>query len=280
MINGLIAEGFSPKQLRASDPSAEALENLRGLGLSQLSTVGDDLFEGVDLVVAAVKPQIMPTALASISSQLSAETALLSIAAGIPIESLQRSAGCDVPIIRCMPNTPAMIGLGMSGLIRVAFALALVAAQLVVLVPAGAAQAVSVQDQQRAAEAYDAATAAYVARDFGEAAALFETAHRLASRLVSPRHTTRTQCFSVRWRPSNAPPKHRANDDPPGEVRRARETSAEHQRKKKCRTSRATRSWSERTWTSFSTPRRRRSRRSSRPRSASSSAPSLSCASW
>ena len=116
MINGLIAEGFSPRQLRASDPSAEALENLRGLGISQLSTVVDDLFEGVDLVVAAVKPQIMPTALASISNQLNAETALLSIAAGIPIESLQRSAGCDVPIIRCMPNTPAMIGLGASAL--------------------------------------------------------------------------------------------------------------------------------------------------------------------
>ena len=116
MISGLIAEGFSPEQLRASDPSSEALENLRSLGLTQLSTVSYDIFKGVDLVVAAVKPQIIPAALASISNQLNSETALLSIAAGIPIASLQQSAGRDVPIIRCMPNTPAMIRLGASAL--------------------------------------------------------------------------------------------------------------------------------------------------------------------
>ena len=68
MISGLIAEGFSPEQLRASDPSSEALENLRSLGLTQLSTVSDDIFKDVDLIVAAVKPQVIPAALASIST--------------------------------------------------------------------------------------------------------------------------------------------------------------------------------------------------------------------
>ena len=116
MISGLIAQGTSPNQLRASDPSEVALAGLEALGLTHLGTSPDGLFDDADLVVAAVKPQIIPTALTSISDQLGAKTALLSIAAGIPISSLQAHAGEDVAIIRCMPNTPAMIGLGASAL--------------------------------------------------------------------------------------------------------------------------------------------------------------------
>ena len=116
MISGLIAEGISPSQLRASDPSETALSHLEVMGLSQLSTLPDRLFEDADLVVAAVKPQVIPAALTSIKDQLGPRTALLSIAAGIPISSLQSLLGEDVAIIRCMPNTPAMIGLGASAL--------------------------------------------------------------------------------------------------------------------------------------------------------------------
>ena len=116
MISGLIAEGISPSQLRASDPSEAALSRLEAMGLSRLSTAPDKLFEDADLVVAAVKPQIIPAALTAIKDQLGHRTALLSIAAGIPISSLQSLLGGDVAIIRCMPNTPAMIGLGASAL--------------------------------------------------------------------------------------------------------------------------------------------------------------------
>ena len=116
MISGLIAEGFAPSRLHASDPSEEALADLRALGLTHLGTSPEGLFERASLVVAAVKPQIIPSALTAIRDQLGPNTALLSIAAGIPISSLQTHAGEDVPIIRCMPNTPAMIGLGASAL--------------------------------------------------------------------------------------------------------------------------------------------------------------------
>ena len=116
MISGLIAEGFAPSRLHASDPSTEALSGLEALGLTHLGTSPEGLFERANLVVAAVKPQIIPSALTAIRDQLGPNTALLSIAAGIPIRSLQTHAGEDVPIIRCMPNTPAMIGLGASAL--------------------------------------------------------------------------------------------------------------------------------------------------------------------
>jgi pyrroline-5-carboxylate reductase len=84
--------------------------------LTHLGTSPEGLFERANLVVAAVKPQIIPAAITAIRDQLGPNTALLSIAAGIPISSLQTHAGEDVAIIRCMPNTPAMIGLGASAL--------------------------------------------------------------------------------------------------------------------------------------------------------------------
>ncbi|MDG1683518.1 MAG: pyrroline-5-carboxylate reductase [Luminiphilus sp.] len=116
MINGLLTTGFSPLQLRAADPSEEALEGLRALGIQQLSTSSEHLCDGADLIVAAVKPQIMSEALSPLKNRLSEGTALLSIAAGIPVRSLQRYIGDSTPVIRCMPNTPAMVGKGASAL--------------------------------------------------------------------------------------------------------------------------------------------------------------------
>ena len=116
MITGLIAQGFSPAQLRACDPSEDALARLEAAGLTQLSTSPERLFTDVDLAVLAVKPQVVPDALSSVGHQLSAGAALLSIAAGIPVSSLRRLVAEDVAVIRCMPNTPAMIGLGASAL--------------------------------------------------------------------------------------------------------------------------------------------------------------------
>ena len=90
MINGLLTTGFSPLQLRAADPSEEALEGLRALGIQYLNTSPEHLCDGADLIVAAVKPQIMSEALSPLKNRLSEGTALLSIAAGIPVRSLQR----------------------------------------------------------------------------------------------------------------------------------------------------------------------------------------------
>jgi pyrroline-5-carboxylate reductase len=116
MINGLLNTGFSPQQLRAADPSEKALEGLRVLGIERLGTSSEDLCDGADLIVAAVKPQIMAEALSPLKNRLGPDTALLSIAAGIPIASLQRSIGDSTPVIRCMPNTPAMVSKGASAL--------------------------------------------------------------------------------------------------------------------------------------------------------------------
>ena len=105
MITGLIAQGFSPAQLRACDPSEDALARLEAAGLTQLSTSPERLFTDVDLAVLAVKPQVVPDALSSVGHQLSAGAALLSIAAGIPSRPCDAIVETDVAVIRCMPNT-------------------------------------------------------------------------------------------------------------------------------------------------------------------------------
>lgn len=67
-----------------------------------------------DLFIIAVKPQILFEASKDLTSHLSIDTPVLSIAAGQSLNSLERIFGSNHPIIRCMPNTPAAIGKGMS----------------------------------------------------------------------------------------------------------------------------------------------------------------------
>jgi pyrroline-5-carboxylate reductase len=77
-----------------------------------------DAVAGAAIVVLAVKPQQMRGACADISAAMGEQPALvISIAAGIETRSLQAWLGPRVPIVRCMPNTPALVGAGITGLI-------------------------------------------------------------------------------------------------------------------------------------------------------------------
>lgn len=72
-----------------------------------------DVAKTADFVLVAVKPQHMQPLLADISSALAEKPAcLLSIAAGLTTEKLHEYAGSTVPVVRIMPNTPAMVGAG------------------------------------------------------------------------------------------------------------------------------------------------------------------------
>ena len=70
-----------------------------------------------DVVVLAVKPQVMQTVCEEIAAQCQIKRPLIiSIAAGILIDNIDRWLGGELPIIRCMPNTPALVQAGVSGL--------------------------------------------------------------------------------------------------------------------------------------------------------------------
>jgi pyrroline-5-carboxylate reductase len=116
LFGGLIAKGWSAQLITAADPSATSLENAKALGVS---TDQDNhrAIANADVVVLAVKPQALKAVLQDLRPTLAIRKPLLiSIAAGIDLASLQHWAGPAIPTVRCMPNTPALVQTGATGL--------------------------------------------------------------------------------------------------------------------------------------------------------------------
>ncbi len=117
IIGGLIAAGTDARRICVSDPIADAHARLQAMGPVQCTTESSEAIADADTVVLAVKPQIMAQALSPVSANIAARKPLvISIAAGIPVAALQRWLGDSTPIVRCMPNTPALIGRGAAAL--------------------------------------------------------------------------------------------------------------------------------------------------------------------
>jgi pyrroline-5-carboxylate reductase len=117
IIGGLLESGHPATSLHAADPSAESLSNLRRLGPVCTHQDNAEACAHADVVIVAVKPQVMRAALDSIAEPVRKRGALvISIAAGTTIASMAQSLGTGAAIVRCMPNTPALLGAGASGL--------------------------------------------------------------------------------------------------------------------------------------------------------------------
>ncbi|OFZ96233.1 MAG: pyrroline-5-carboxylate reductase [Betaproteobacteria bacterium RIFCSPLOWO2_02_FULL_62_17] len=115
IAGGLIKNGFDAKSICAVEPLAEARARLaQQFGVRAVASAAEAAPLG-DLVVMAVKPQQMREAAAAIKP-LAAGSLVLSIAAGTRLADLRRWLGGHALLARCMPNTPALIGEGISGL--------------------------------------------------------------------------------------------------------------------------------------------------------------------
>lgn len=113
LVSGLISsKKFLPNEITVYDINKEKLKCLSDdLKINTTSSVSD-LEENVDLVVLSVKPNIMPIILKELKGYN--EKIYISIAAGITLETLSTGIGSDKKIIRTMPNTPALVGSGMT----------------------------------------------------------------------------------------------------------------------------------------------------------------------
>lgn len=117
IIGGLVAQGYPSGTLSASDPYQPSLDNIRKLADIFTSTNNNEVIAGASIVVLAVKPQIMANVASGIRGAVDREGALvISIAAGITIGSLEKWLGRGAAIVRCMPNTPALVQAGATGL--------------------------------------------------------------------------------------------------------------------------------------------------------------------
>ena len=117
LISGLIASGYAPQQIWVSDINQAALQALADQLHVNISSNNTALSEEVDVVVLAVKPQILREIALQIAATVRTRKLLVvSIAAGITQSSLARWLGEDVAIVRCMPNTPALVLTGATAL--------------------------------------------------------------------------------------------------------------------------------------------------------------------
>lgn len=116
IIGGLVSEGFKGSTITACDPKPATLEALADDFGIRTSTDNAAAVAGADIVVLAVKPQVMKAACEPLRQAIAADCLVVSIAAGISCESLQQWLGAERRIVRCMPNTPSLVRMGASGL--------------------------------------------------------------------------------------------------------------------------------------------------------------------
>ncbi len=117
IIGGLIADGVSAESLTGTTHSSASAERAsRELGI-RVTTDNDAAIAGADVVVLGVKPQMLADVCRAIAPAVQAGKPLVvSIAAGIEAGAIARWLNADLPMVRCMPNTPSLVGTGVSGL--------------------------------------------------------------------------------------------------------------------------------------------------------------------
>lgn len=114
IIGGLLRQGFTARQISVIEPFQETREKLSEQYGLKARESADDSLSKADLVVWAVKPQTFREATLSVR-EFTRRALHLSVAAGIRSDSIAAWLGCE-RIVRAMPNTPALIGQGITGL--------------------------------------------------------------------------------------------------------------------------------------------------------------------
>ncbi len=113
LIKGLLAAGLvEAKQVHGSEPRrARADEIAKRYGV-HMTTHNEDVVRHAEIVVLSVKPQILPSVLREVAPHLKPHALIISIAAGVPLSSIEKLLPAGMRVVRTMPNTPALVGAG------------------------------------------------------------------------------------------------------------------------------------------------------------------------
>jgi pyrroline-5-carboxylate reductase len=118
-VKGLVNKGILPAgKINAFDVSQSALDGMAteaGINTSFSSNV--DLVNASDIVIMAVKPQVLKEVLVEIAPVLAPEKGMLSIVAGVPMVFYEKATGSQFPLARSMPNTPALVNAGVTAVV-------------------------------------------------------------------------------------------------------------------------------------------------------------------
>ncbi len=113
LINGLIADGYDPTKIMASDPDGAKTSQLSSLLGIKATADNTEAIEFAEVVILAVKPQMLEQVASAIAPAVQkAQPLIISIAAGVQEKDIENWLGGKVALVRTMPNTPAMIKVG------------------------------------------------------------------------------------------------------------------------------------------------------------------------
>ncbi len=117
LLRGMLSGGLvAEEQIRVADVVRERLEEIREAYPGILAAENADLVRQVDILIVAVKPQTLPDLMEEIEGEVHPRHLILSIAAGISTEWIEKRFSGPVRVVRAMPNTPALVGEGMTAL--------------------------------------------------------------------------------------------------------------------------------------------------------------------
>ena len=116
LINGLLNNGYNSKNIKASDPNDELLRK-REVELNITTFPNNSsLIEACDIIVFAVKPQVLSKVCLELRGKIKPNQLFISIVAGIRVNDINRWLGGNYSLVRTMPNTPALMQQGVTGL--------------------------------------------------------------------------------------------------------------------------------------------------------------------
>ncbi len=119
LIKGIISRALlSPEDITVSDPSRERLDHLEGIYQVKTTPVNGKAIGASNTIVIAVKPQVIGPVLKDIRPYVTKGHLIISIAAGIPIKTLERDLPEGTRVIRVMPNTPALVQAGAAAICK------------------------------------------------------------------------------------------------------------------------------------------------------------------
>ena len=118
IIGGMVKNGFAKEQIIATNRNQEKLAKVAADFGVQTTSDNIEALQKADVIVLSVKPQMMADLAQSfIAAGVDfSDKVFISVAAGITVKRLQEMLGQPVKMVRCMPNTPSLLGRGVSGL--------------------------------------------------------------------------------------------------------------------------------------------------------------------
>jgi pyrroline-5-carboxylate reductase len=117
LVAGLVADGYEPQRLCIAEPDAARREGLATRFGVRVVAENREVLTGAETLILCVKPQLAPGVCREIADLAAGiKPLVISIMAGVTESAIQQWLGADLPVVRCMPNTPAMVQTGAIGL--------------------------------------------------------------------------------------------------------------------------------------------------------------------